>query len=159
MPDGLTHFRIGVGGGALAVALAAAYADPGTTRAVLVGSAIGLLVTPDLDQASVTFTERLIGRVPVVGRLFRLGWQGYAQLFRHRGLSHHLLIGTGTRIVWSALIFSVGSLTALGLLRCWDGIPRNWIDVCVRPLLSQAHSGILLGWWLQDALHILADRL
>lgn len=49
-----------------------------------VGCLTGLWLTPDLDQQS---------HAPFF-------WQGYARLFKHRGISHWPVVGTITRVVY-----------------------------------------------------------
>lgn len=159
MPDGITHFEIGAVGAIAAVIVTAGYTDYATTRAVVIGSLIGLAITPDLDQEGTTFTERILRRIPVLGFLFQVSWYGYALLFPHRGWSHNLLVGTLTRIAWAALLLTFWSLVATGLGWLYDGQPHNWLDEVARPLMREAHIGVFLAWWLQDALHILADSL
>lgn len=159
MPDGVTHFEIGLAGGIAAVLAAAAYTDYATTRAVAIGSLIGLAITPDLDQEGTTFTERILRRIPLIGFVFQVSWYGYALLFRHRGWSHNLLLGTLTRVAWAGLLLVCWSLVAIGAAWLWDGAPRNWLTEIIRPMLNEAHAGVFIGWWLQDVLHVLADSL
>lgn len=170
MPDGIRHFQIGVFAGGAAVLGAAAYADLPTARAVAIGSLIGLLITPDLDQEGSTFTEHVLRRVPLVGYLFQVSWYGYALLFRHRGWSHHIIIGTPTRILWSLLLLAFWACTAVGLATLWAGASlqvaaRDWLPAAGELLLHVANVtagdalAVLLAWWLQDLWHILADAL
>ena len=164
MPDGITHFEIGLLAGSAAVLAAAAYADPPAVRAVLLGSAIGLLITPDLDQEGTTFTERVLRHVPLVGFLFQVSWYGYALLFRHRGWSHNIIIGTPSRILWSLFLLlfwtcAAGGLAAFGAGAALPVTVPDWPAVIAEFVPRLAHPGVLLGWWLQDALHVLLDAL
>ncbi len=162
MPSGRTHFWLGLVGGAALVYATAWYAgDPVLTRAVAVGAVVGLLVTPDLDQeGSLSFTERLICRVPLVGWLWVNSWWGYAHFFKHRGASHSLIFGTATRVAWLALIAAFWLLFAAGLACAWDGQPRaDWLPLAAGWLRAVFHPAILVGWYCQDAVHVIADRL
>ncbi len=160
MPAGRAHFVIGLLGGAALVSAADWYAgDPALTRAVAVGAGIGLLVTPDADQeGTLSFTERLLCRVPLVGWLWANSWWGYAHLFRHRGISHSLVFGTATRVAWLTFIATFWLLFVAGLACALDGQPRaGWLPLAAGWLRAVFHPAILVGWWWQDLLHVAAD--
>lgn len=157
MPDGITHFEIGVIGG-LVAGLTVATVAPDILRPVVIGTAIGLIVTPDLDQEGKTFTEALLRHIPLVGPLFQWSWYPYATAFRHRGWSHHILVGTPSRVLWAVFLALFWATVAIGIGWLWDGAPRDWVSAVVQPILREAHPAVLVGWWLQDALHILADQ-
>jgi len=54
-----------------------------------------LFMSPDMDLA---YQIRLLS----LRGLFSIPFRSYAQFFSHRGLSHHLLLGSFTRILWLA---------------------------------------------------------
>jgi uncharacterized metal-binding protein len=62
-----------------------------------------LFMSPDMDLA---YQIRLFS----LRGLFSLPFRSYAQFFSHRGLSHHIIFGSATRILWLAawgcLVFS-----------------------------------------------------
>ena len=57
-----------------------------------------LFMNPDLDLANKIKLISFRG-------LLTLPFRGYSRLFRHRGLSHSLLFGTLTRILWLGALF------------------------------------------------------
>ncbi|CCB88940.1 MAG: DUF2227 family putative metal-binding protein [Simkania sp.] len=54
-----------------------------------------LFMSPDMDLA---YQIRLFS----LRGLFSLPFRSYAQFFSHRGLSHHVIFGSATRILWLA---------------------------------------------------------
>lgn len=55
-----------------------------------------LFMSPDMDLA---YQIRLFS----LRGILTLPFRSYAQFFRHRGLSHHLILGSATRILWLVL--------------------------------------------------------
>lgn len=158
MPDGVTHFEVGMIGGVIAVTATAAYV-PELLRPVVIGTIAGLIITPDLDQDGQTFTEALLRRIPLLGPLFQWSWYPYATAFRHRGWSHHIIVGTPSRVLWAVFLALFWATVAIGVGWLWDGAPRDWVSEVVEPVLREAHPAVLVAWWWQDALHVLADML
>lgn len=160
MPDGATHFVLGLAGGAALLWATASYA-PHDLRPVAIGTGIGLIVTPDLDQERVkTFTEDLLyGLHWTIGILFEVNWMPYGAAFKHRGLSHHFIAGTLGRIIWTAFLMLFWATLAIGVQWLATSNPVNWVEQAVMPLWQQAHVSLFFAWWLQDLLHILADLL
>ena len=121
------------------------------------GCLIGLLVTPDLDIDHRSYTEELMWEFPPFGWVFQQLYYGYALLFRHRGWSHNIIVGTLSRVVWTALI-------ALLIAAIISGI-ATWLNIYAGSALTTAkvvilfmlHPILLLGWWAQDANHLLLD--
>lgn len=104
--------------------------------AYLAGS---LFLSPDLDL----YHSRPARRWGIL----RVLWWPYARLFRHRGLSHHLVLGPLTR-----LLYLGGILVLLGVGLRYLGVqvprfPGNWV------------GPVLLGLWLPQLFHILLDLL
>ena len=100
-----------------------------------------LLLSPDLDLARSAPARRW-------GAL-RILWTPYALLFRHRGLSHSLLLGPLTRLLY------LGGLAALTLLALHylAGVPLphqvpGWLP-----------GPVLAGVYLSHFLHVGLDRL
>jgi len=100
-----------------------------------------LLLSPDLDLARSAPARRW-------GAL-RILWTPYALLFRHRGLSHSLLLGPLTRLLY------LGALAALSLvaLHYLAGVPfpRDFPHWLPGPLL--------VGVYLPHLLHVGLDGL
>ena len=101
-----------------------------------------ILLSPDLDLSDSRATRRW-------GRL-RWVWKPYALLFRHRRLSHHLVWGPMTRILYLALwgavlVLVLHRTSALGSLS-------------LRATLKET-IGLALGLFLPNAEHVLLDRL
>lgn len=101
-----------------------------------------LFLSPDLDLWESRATKRWgIGRVL---------WYPYSKLFRHRRISHHLILGPLTRIAY------LGALVVLG------GWTWNWIArTSMRPpkMASAVVISIILGLYLPNQIHIVVDRV
>lgn len=95
-----------------------------------------LFLSPDLDLAQSRAARRW--------GILRFIWRPYALLFPHRGLSHHPVFGPLSRFLYLGLVLSPLGL-ALGFP--WPEFPLSWL------------LPLLVGLWLPQLLHILADRL
>jgi len=147
MPSGRVHFKIeaglllplGVGG----ILLARGGWLSGKELAVFLLCYVfsSLFLSPDLDLWGSRATRRWgIGRVL---------WYPYSKLFRHRSVSHNLLLGPLTRIVY------LGGLIILGLWG-WNALHGSEIKfVGINPRLLGA---ALLGLYLPNQVHIVVDR-
>lgn len=115
---------------------------PPALTAFLAGYLMGMLfLSPDLDLAR-TRPARRWGWLAVV-------WRPYAALFRHRGLSHHVLWGPLTRIAYLGIL---GGGVAAGLA-AWLGLclgVERWLDVA-----WPAVAGVVVA----NGLHALLDAL
>ncbi|MCX6095230.1 MAG: DUF2227 family putative metal-binding protein [Candidatus Bipolaricaulota bacterium] len=100
-----------------------------------------LFLSPDLDLRRSGPSRRW--------GIARVLWLPYSGLFRHRRLSHHVLLGPLTRIVY------LGILTALaaGAAYLLGGVPLSLSAPRV-PLLIAG----LVGVYLPNQLHALVDR-
>lgn len=150
-----THDIITVIASGCVVGLSAITQDARTLR-IGFGVFLGLLFSPDWDwngwlvehkdtkrryvllERGPREHERRIRRVySVVIRRWPppLRWwlYVYALIFKHRGVSHHPLFGTLTRLIW--LVFPL------------------FLIIVNRDIL-----GVWIGVWFSDLLHILADR-
>ncbi len=86
---------------ALPLLLAGAYYFLNPSRELLITFGITfiystLFMNPDLDLAYHI-------RITSIRGLLSLPFRSYARVFKHRGLSHHILFGSATRILWLAL--------------------------------------------------------
>jgi uncharacterized metal-binding protein len=113
MPSGKVHFGVEAG---LLVGCVIVGAGLVRREALPAGSLVAfscglafsmVFLSPDLDLAR-------SGPMRRWGRLAFLWWP-YAKLFRHRGISHHVLWGPVTRLVYLALVAG-GIAAAVGAL-------------------------------------------
>lgn len=83
---------------------------------------VGPIVSPDLDQESLTSSEwSVIRKFGVLGWAYTLVWYPYALLIPHRNVfSHFPIVGTLGRMLYISLIFS--------LLRLVTGIPMQFFS-------------------------------
>ena len=148
MPSGKIHLRIEVVALALCIGVLLLVRNAIAIRtAFIVLFSISycvsmLLLSPDLDLADSRATRRW-------GPL-RFLWFPYAALFKHRQISHQLLLGPLTRILYFlALLLGIAYLAvaAVGLVMPISSPPR-W-----------ALAPVALGLYLPNVIHILADRV
>lgn len=147
MPSGKTHTAVEL---TLGPALGAAYyvaLRPGTVElAVFAGAYLfsSLLLSPDLDLHKNAARRRW-------GPLGFL-WAPYSKVFKHRGLSHSLVLGPLTRLVYLGLVFGavIGGLRALGF-----ALPEK-LPFLLDPRVLLALG---IGLYLPNVLHVLLDRL
>jgi len=148
MPSGRVHLRIETA--ALAVWAAFAFVllrrglvGSGTVGAFLVGYVVSmLLLSPDLDLRRSRPTRRW-GVASVL-------WLPYSAFFRHRRLSHHLVLGPLTRIAYLLLLTAL----VLGLLRILGHRPA-----ATSPLPWPSIGAAVAGMYLPNLTHVLVDRL
>lgn len=87
--------------------------------------------------------------------VLRLLWRPYANLFKHRGISHMPILGTLTRVAYILLLVYVVCAVANALFEMgWELSFKNLSKVDTQALLWG-----LCGLCLPDLFHILADRL
>jgi uncharacterized metal-binding protein len=98
-----------------------------------------LWLSPDLD------VDRGSGALRRWGPL-RFLWYPYKELFSHRGISHSIILGPLTRIVYFGLVI----WTALWVLSIGIPVPR---------ISQETLYPFALGMWLPDVLHCLLDRM
>ncbi len=144
MPSGERHLRLEL---VLWPAFAAAYYwfDPDPVRlgsfalAYLIAS---LFLTPDLDLHKNGARRRW-------GPLGFL-WVPYSKVFKHRGVSHHLLLGMVTRVGYLTLLAGTGLAGAYyaGMTLPPVQWAPNW------PLISAVAAGL----YLPNVLHVLYDH-
>ncbi len=99
-------------------------------------------LTPDLDlKQSLAFRRWGIARVL---------WVPYARLFRHRALSHSILLGPLTRILYLGFILFVITIAAANI--------AGWTVQLYLPQWGVLIS-ILTGIYMPNHIHVLADVL
>jgi len=100
-----------------------------------------LFLSPDLDLAR--------SRPAKQWGVLSILWWPYARLFRHRGLSHHIVWGPLTRLVYlGALIAAVygGLVAAVGM----PALPQGALTHGV---------AVLVGIYVPNVAHVVADGL
>jgi uncharacterized metal-binding protein len=98
-----------------------------------------VLLSPDLDLATSRSTRRW--------RAARFLWCPYVLIFRHRGLSHHLLLGPLSRIAYLGALLAL-LLWAAGLLTPEIRVP-SWTVL----------FPVVVGLYLPNQVHIVVDWL
>jgi len=126
------------------------------TLYVFVGAVLGLIVTPDLDIDHATETEHIMRMVPVIGVWFMAMYYPYALMFKHRGLSHNLFLGTIGRVAWTLVIVAVCALFFSGLMQLF-GVITHPLDTLRYGVLLLLQPALLLAWWAQDIMHYTLD--
>jgi len=148
MPSGRVHLRIEMFVLGLCTLVVAFLAheetiDPWLGATFLVSYLISsLLLSPDLDLRRSHAAMRWGW-----GRII---WIPYARIFRHRALSHHLLLGPLTRIIYLAVIVLA---VAYGL--------EILTGHTLRPALPPwpVLIAVFAGLYLPNQLHSIADRI
>jgi len=146
MPSGRTHLRIEMFVFVASVASGVYLFQVGLVRSLYIGVFLGsylfssLFLSPDLDlKGSDSFRRWGVARVI---------WVPYARLFRHRALSHHIIFGPLTRIVYLGGIVSLVLIAVLHLTG-WQvrfSVPQ-W------PVIA----ALLCGLYLPNQIHTVAD--
>lgn len=162
MSSGKVHARVA---GALLVPLSAAgvflsATDLSFGAGWMAGALLGVLITPDIDQETTTLEEGRVYRLSfLLGLLWQWLWWPYAKVFRHRGISHVLIIGTATRfaylncvIIPAIWLWGIGAST--WYCRSMQCAP---IDFAVFPYPWTVYAGAFCAWAIQDGGHILFD--
>jgi len=87
--------------------------------------------------------------------VLRLLWRPYANLFKHRGVSHIPILGTLTRVMYILLLVYAICAMANALFEMgWELSIKNLKEVDQRVIIWG-----LCGLCLPDLFHILADRV
>lgn len=158
MADGQTHFLWNVIGGATLTALAIRYLPTDQDwQYVAVGSLIGSIITPDMDLEGRTHTENLMRKIPVVGLLFQFSWYPYAVLTNHRGMSHNLLLGTPSRMLYGLLLLLFWLTFVSGMVYQLGGVPDTLITGIWDFIVQPRGGYLLLAWYAQDIVHYVLD--
>lgn len=126
---------------------------------VAAGSVIGAFITPDMDLEVKTHTEALLRRVPVVGITFQSAWYPYSLLHRHRGWSHHILVGTAGRVAYSLVVLFCLLMFAAGVMWLAGRDPSDMVLGVSAWVLSLRSPWLYVAWWGQDIIHLMLDGL
>lgn len=110
-----------------------------------------LMLSPDLDLRH----NKARSNWGVLGFV----WIPYTKIFKHRGLSHSLILGTFTRLAYLALVVASFVLGVGVAERYLVGnelsIPKVQIDLYAYYWLGTLAAGL----WLPNAIHIITDRV
>jgi len=97
-----------------------------------------LMLSPDLDVNRGSASLRRWGP-------FGFLWYPYKELFRHRGMSHNLLLGPLTRLLYFGLLV-------------WVIFSAVNVGIKLPALQKEVVLAFVAGIWLPDVLHCLLDR-
>ncbi len=148
MPAGKVHLRIELVVFAICLGAGAGLWMRLQVSGIIVGTFLcsylfsSLFLSPDLDLRQSRATHRWgIGRIV---------WIPYARVFRHRALSHHILYGPLTRIIY------LGGIVTLiyGLILRYTGY-RAHLGFPPWPVIVAA----VCGFYLPNQIHTIVDRL
>lgn len=108
-----------------------------------------LLLSPDLDLAS---SQTLKRWGPLRGF-----WLPYQKIFRHRGLSHNLILGPATRIVYLLFILTLLAWI-INYLLIWFEFPGLQFMPAFR-VIGNWLLITIIGLYIPNFLHIICDRI
>lgn len=115
------------------------------------GSLLGIVLTPDLDQISISKSEwRLVKKFGPFGFIWCAYWWLYARIIPHRSFwSHFPVIGTIIRLLYLS--------TPIVIFCIW----KDYIPDLSR--ISQVYRdlawGTLIGLFVSDTLHLFMDLI
>lgn len=167
MPNYLGHTAINIGAGAVAAYALHFHDVLDVNSLVIAGTAFTfatLFLSPDLD---LNYSNPAKNWGPL-----RILWWPYSLVFKHRGVSHSLLLSSFTRISYLALIICLLTY-GFNSLRSW-GSGVHWNEALAQSVTTTQDSVLnQLSWWhlysteilimlaaivLADLCHILADK-
>jgi len=148
MPGGKIHSAITLATASGVIAPYAIVQLNGNPYLYLLGCAVGLLVTPDLDLNEGNISDTMLRRIfPPVQWLWRTIWTPYSLLIPHRSpLSHFPFLGTILRIGYIFLIINI-LYFIVNLFLHHDTVSVVWIW----------NWSLFFGLCHVDTLHFLAD--
>lgn len=110
MPSGQVHAACSIGLSAVCYGTALAFSgDSVLALSCATGCVLGILLTPDLDQKTLSSSENSLVRYTLgLGFLWVMLWYPYASLIPHRSpLSHAPILGTFGRLLYLALLLAI----------------------------------------------------
>ena len=110
MPSGQVHAACSIGLSAVCYGTILGFTgDNLLALSGATGCVLGILLTPDLDQKTLSSSENSLVRYTLgLGFLWVMLWYPYASLIPHRSpLSHAPLIGTFGRLLYLAMILAI----------------------------------------------------
>jgi len=103
-----------------------------------------LLLSPDLDLRK-NLARRRWGPLGFI-------WAPYSRIFKHRGISHNLVLGPLTRLIYLGAVFGV---VLVGLSYLGLALPQG-VPLTIEP---RTLAVLGAGLYLPNLLHVLLDRL
>src|SRR3990167_9999048 len=104
MADGRTHLKVALIADAALIYMSYQLLETGNTEGatgILMGAALGTLITPDYDLNGSSITENIIRKtLPILGDFWVADWYLYALWNKHRGWSHIAILGTVVRLIY-----------------------------------------------------------
>ena len=82
-------------------------------------------------------------------------WWPYSRIFKHRGLSHSIVFGTLTRIVYLAL----AATALITIIHYVFDLDIDISKIKPRDIDIRIAIAVLMGLYLPNVIHILADRI
>jgi uncharacterized metal-binding protein len=143
MPGDRVHTSVGL---LLLPILAYAVLKVGLPATVFIATYIFSLLwlSPDIDLENSKSMKRW--------GILRFIWLPYAKLFRHRGISHNIVLGPLTRLIY--LLIIAGFVYSLFRMLGFE------IVVGVAGVTTKENVlAFLAGFWLPDVLHVFLDRI
>lgn len=112
----------------------------------VVGSVLGIALTPDLDQEMTTYFEwKLIRKTGPLGYLWMALWAPYALLVPHRSFwSHFPIVGTVLRLIYILVLPTI--------FYVYKGY-----NIIIPEMAWKVVLGLVIGLAISDALHWIMD--
>ena len=144
-------------------------------RALLafIGCFAGIVIGPDNDLEALSTAEVIWVKIPIIGftmmHFWSWFWYPYASVFRHRGSSHSVLLGTAGRIlyllIWIPVVLTVITLMSYLVLHL-QGVPIGTLPLesSILAFFSFIVNSIwfilcfCIGLFVSDVGHILRDK-
>lgn len=102
---------------------------------LFIGAILGHLITPDIDHHWTTYEEHRMYKINrALGFLWQWYWAPYQWVFKHRGLSHVLFLGTLTRFTYVL-----------------------WYPLSAYPEYYLVYIYVYVTWFIQDYIHLILD--
>lgn len=126
--------------------VAGATSDYAAAGACALGCLLGIMLTPDLDQETLSSSEHAFIKYTLgLGFLWTMLWYPYARLIKHRSpFSHFPILGTAGRLLYLLLLLLIPSF--------W-----GWHLIAPPPETIRLLLFALGGLALSDAAHWLLD--
>jgi uncharacterized metal-binding protein len=110
-----------------------------------------LLLSPDLDLRH----NRTRNRWGVLGFV----WIPYTWVFKHRGLSHSLILGPLTRLAYLGLVGTVAALSFWVVERFLVSADWKFPQIDIDAYTYYWLAILIGGLWIPNMIHILVDRV
>lgn len=132
----------------------------------ILGCLTGIILSPDLDQTSITVSEWYVLKIPIVGiiigPIFIAFWLPYSRIFKHRSFwTHTPFVGTMIRLVYLMVLISIYSYVVpfirVGSIYISTNIIQYIVDI-YHPLLLPSWISWFYGLCISDTGHWLRDK-